>query len=288
MATKTTKSRKSTPAEPEAIEEMEEIESPSVADDPEEFITFKRTHFYSVLVVLAFAVGLLLGYVLWGGKAAVAATTTVAANQGPVYIEVTPQPTATPLPVVYDIDTDGFPSLGPADAPITIVEFSDYQCPYCWRWHVQVYDALMKAYPDQIRFVYRNFPLSFHQNAMAGAEAALCAGDQNVYWEYHDLLFDNQESMNNQAGTVLEQSFYNDLAASLNLDVPAFEECMTSHKYQGNIQADMEYAASLPYDSTGEPAVGGTPTFFINGHRLGGAYPIEYFAQIIDAELANQ
>jgi protein-disulfide isomerase len=275
-----TKSKKSTIE----IEEPFEEEIPAV-EDPEEYVTFKRSHFYSVLVVLAFAVGLLLGYVIWGRTSAV---TAVAAEQGPIYVEVTPLPTSTPEPVVYDIETEGFPSIGPADAPITIVEFSDYQCPYCWRWHVQVYDALMEAYPNQIRFVYRNFPLSFHQNAMPGAEAALCAGDQNAYWEYHDLLFDNQESMNNQAGTVLEQSFYNDLAASLNLDVAAFESCMTSHKYQEFIQADMEYAASLPFDSTGEAAVGGTPSFFINGHRLGGAYPIEYFVQIIDAELAKQ
>ena len=277
-----TKTRKSTPV---IEEEFPEEEAPAV-QDPEEFVTFKRSHFYSVLVVLAFAVGLLVGYVVWGRGAV---TATVAANnEGPIYVEVTPRPTATPVPVVYEIETEGFPSLGPADAPITIVEFSDYQCPYCWRWHVQVYDALMEAYPNQIRFVYRNFPLSFHQNAMPGAEAALCAGDQNAYWEYHDLLFDNQELMNNQSGTVLEQSFYNDLAASLELDVATFESCMTSHKYLEFIQKDMEYAASLPYDSTGEPGVGGTPTFFINGHRLGGAYPIEYFVQIIEAELANK
>lgn len=274
-----TKSRKSTPV----IEEQEYEEIPSIQEDPEEFITFKRSHFYSVLVVLAFAVGILVGYVAWGRNS----TATVAAEQGPVYIEVTPRPTATPLPVVYDIDTEGFPSLGPEDAPITIVEFSDYQCPYCYTWHVQVYDALMEAYPGKIRFVYRNFPLSFHQNAMPGAEAALCAGDQNAYWEYHNLLFDNQESMNNQSGTVLEQSFYNDLAASLSLDVPSFESCMTSRKYEDFIQNDMAYAASLPFDSTGEAAVGGTPTFFINGHRLGGAYPIEYFVQIIESELSK-
>lgn len=277
-----TKSRKSTPVIEE--EQFEEEEIPTV-QDTEEFITFKRSHFYSVLVVLAFAVGLLVGYVVWGRATPTA--TVVSAEQEPVYIEVTPQPTATPVPVVYDIETEGFPSRGPEDAPITIVEFSDYQCPYCYRWHLQVYDALMEAYPDKIRFVYRNFPLSFHQNALPGAEAALCAGDQNAYWEYHDLLFANQDSMNNQSGMVLEQSFYNDLASSLNLDVPAFEECMTSRKYEEFIQKDMQYAATLPFDSNGEPAVGGTPTFFVNGHRLGGAYPIEYFVQIIEAELAK-
>lgn len=287
MPTKTTKSKKIAPAIEETFEQEETLES---LKDPGDFVTFKSSHFYSVLVVLAFAVGLLLGYVIWG-RAAPAAVPAVAAapaaDQGPVYIEVTPQPTAIPEPVVYDIETEGFPSLGPDDAPITIVEYSDYQCPYCYRWHIQVYDALMAAYPDKIRFVYRNFPLSFHQNAMPAAEAALCAGDQNAYWEFHELLFDNQEAMNNQSGSVLEQSFYNDLAASVNLDVPTFEACMTSHKYTEFIQKDMEYAASLPYDSNGEAAVGGTPTFFVNGYRLGGAYPLEYFVQIIDSELAK-
>ncbi|MBM3126724.1 MAG: DsbA family protein [Chloroflexi bacterium] len=266
-----TKTKKSTPA----IEQ----ELPG----EEEFVIFRRTHFYSVLVVLAFAVGLLVGYVAWGRDTAV----TVAAPAPAAAQPVVQTPQATPVPVVYEIETDGFPSLGPADAPITIVEFSDYQCPFCYRWHVQVYDALMQAYPDQIRFVYRNFPLSFHQNAFPAAEAALCAGDQDAYWEYHAVLFDNQDALNNQAGTVLEQSTYSQYASDLGLDAAAFDECMTSRKYQQFIQDDMAYASSLPNDSTGEPAVGGTPTFFINGYRLGGAYPIEYFKQIIDAELGN-
>lgn len=284
MPTKTTKTTK--PKKSTAIEEtFEQEDAFGATDNSGEFVTFKSSHFYSVLVLLAFAVGIFLGYVIWGRSQP--APVAVAADQGPVYIEVTPQPTAAPEPIVYDIETEGFPSLGPDDAPITIVEFSDYQCPFCWRWHVQVYDALMEAYPDQIRFVYRNYPLSFHQNAYPAAEAALCAGDQNAYWEYHNLLFDNQEPLNNQAGSVLEQSFYNDLAASLELDVTTFELCMTAGKYTEFIEQDMAYATSLPYDSNGEAAVGGTPTFFVNGYRLGGAYPIEYFVEIIEAELAK-
>jgi protein-disulfide isomerase len=146
---------------------------------------------------------------------------------------------------------------------------------------------LLAAYPGQIRFVYRNYPLSFHQNAFASAEAALCAGDQDSYWQFHAALFDAQDQLNNQAGTILEQAAYNQFAADLGLDVAAFEECMTSHKYQQAILDDMAYANGLPADTNGEAAVGGTPTFFINGYRLGGAYPIEYFQQIIDSELAK-
>ena len=268
----------------EPVIEYDEVEEEEAAEGSEEYVTFKKSHFYSVLVVLAFAVGLFVGYVAWGRNSA---GITAASQAGPVMVPVTVTPQPTPQPVVYDIKTDGAQSLGPADAPITVVEFSDYQCPYCYRWHIQVYKDLLAAYPDKIRFVYRNFPLSFHQNAFASAEAALCGGDQGAYWKFHDLLFDNQTLLNDQAGTVLEQANYNQFAADLGLDVAVFERCMTGHKYKQAILDDMAYASSLPNDSTGETAVGGTPTFFINGHRLGGAYPIEYFKQIIDAELAN-
>jgi protein-disulfide isomerase len=258
---------------------IEPVESPSVQPPVvnEDTVTFKRSHFYAVLTVLAFAAGVLVGYVAWG----------YGTPSAPAVAQVVVQTPTAPEPRVYDIKTDGYPSLGPKDAPITVVEFSDYQCPYCYRWHEQVYKPLLAAYPGKIRFVYRNFPLSFHQNAFASAEAALCAGDQNAYWKFHDVLFDNQATLNNQAGTVLDQTAYNQFAQGLGLDVTTFEKCMTSHKYQQFIMDDVNYASSLPPDSNGEAAVGGTPTFFINGHRLGGAYPIEYFKQIIDAELAK-
>ena len=273
----TTKSKEDTPAIESEVEEEKVIERV-----PEETITFKLSHFYSVLVVLAFAVGILVGYVAWGRNPTVTAAAPAAAQQPGAQI---PQP--TPVPVIYNIETKGAPSLGPDDAPIVIVEFSDYQCPYCSHWHDQVYTPLLAAYPGKIRFVYRNFPLPFHQNAFASAEAALCSGDQNAYWKFHDVLFGNQALLNNQAGTVLDQAAYNKFASDLGLDVTSFEACMTSHKYKKTIEDDMAYANSLQPDSNGDAAVGGTPTFFINGHRLGGAYPIEYFKQIIDAGLSK-
>ncbi len=278
MATK-----KSTPI----IEIEEEDEEDTILESPEEYVKFKASHFYAVLVVFAFAAGILVGYFAWGRSV----TTTFVQQPAGVPAAGAPQPQAAAKPVIYNIETKGYPSLGPADAPITIVEFSDYQCPYCHKWYVETYGALMAAYPGKIRFVYRNYPLGFHQNAQAAAEAALCAGDQDKYWEFHEILFDNQQLLNNQAGTVLEQADYNKMAADVNLNTAAFEECMTSRKYEQFIKDDMAYAASLPpdYDANGqaESAVGGTPSFFINGHRLGGAYPLEYFKQIIDAELAS-
>jgi protein-disulfide isomerase len=253
------------------------IHSPPVIQ--EDTVTFKTSHFYSVLVVLAFAAGILIGYAAWGRQE----PQTVFVPQN---VPVQPAAaTAVPEPRIYEIETDGYPSTGPADAPITIVEFSDYQCPFCARWHNEQWERLQAAYPNQIRFVYRNFPLGFHPNAMPAAEAALCAGDQDAYWPYHDRLFVEQPVLNDAVGTVLELATYSQYAADLGLDVATFEECMNTHKYQQFIQDDLAYASSLPADTDGSPAVGATPTFFINGRRLVGAYPIESFRPIIDALL---
>ena len=254
---------------------VEEMYEPAVKQ--EETLTFKATHFYAALVVLAFAIGILIGYVVWGRTPA--APTVVAA----------PAVVATPtLEVVqYNVPVEGFPSLGPEDAPITIVEFSDYQCPYCTRWHEETYQPLLDAYPGQIRFVYRNYPLPFHQNAMLSAQAALCAGDQDQYWAYHDRLFAEKDLINNPEGTTLETAKYVEFAADLALDTTAFEACLTGEKYKQFVEDDMNFTATLPTEN-GEPAVGGTPTFFINGRRLVGAYPLSFFKQIIDEQLAAQ
>ncbi|MCJ7435402.1 MAG: DsbA family protein [Anaerolineales bacterium] len=246
----------------------------------EDAFIFKRSHFYSVLVVLAFAVGIFVGYMAWGFN------TAPASSLPPVGIAEAPAPAVMPAPVIYDIPTEGFPSIGPADAPITIVEFSDYQCPYCARWHDDTYKALMDAYPGKIRFVYRNYPLPFHQNAMLSAQAALCAGDQNSYWQYHDKLFVEKNLMNDQTGATLGVDAYVTFAGDLNLDTATFEECLASEKYKQFVEDDANSTADLPPEN-GEAAVGGTPTFFINGHRLVGAVPLSYFQQIIDPELAQ-
>jgi protein-disulfide isomerase len=250
---------------------------PVIKED--ETVTFKATHFYAVLVVLAFAVGILVGYFAWGRTPAAPAAAAAPPSA--------PQAAVTPTleHVTYNIPTEGFPSFGPADAPITIVEFSDYQCPYCTRWHEDTYQPLLQAYPGKIRFVYRNFPLSFHQNAMMGAEAALCAGDQGQYWQMHDKLFAEKDLMNNAQGTTLGVADFVTFATDIGLDGSAFETCVSSGKYKAEIQADVDFANSLPPEN-GEPAVSGTPTFFINGTRLVGAYPLSTFKQIIDAQLA--
>lgn len=226
-------------------------------------VTFKRSHFYSVLVVLAFFIGILVGYMAWGRG-----SRAVAANQNTAQTAPTEQPFRR-----YDIPTEGFYSIGPENAVITIVEFSDFQCPYCQKWHDQVYESLMAAYPGKIRLVYRNFPLAqIHPQAMAAAEASLCAGEQDAYWQYHDKLFENSAALNDD--------IYASLAADLGLDTTAFETCMTGHKYQSEIEADMQFSIDLGIQST--------PTFFVNGIPFVGAQPLSNFQQLIDNELAGK
>lgn len=162
------------------------------------------------------------------------------------------------------------PSRGPADAQITIVEFSDFECPFCSRAHGTV-EEVMRNYAGKVKLVFRQMPLGMHPNAFKAAEASLCAHDQGRFWEYHDVLFKNREKL-----TV------NDLkqhATQLGLDAAKFGECLDSGKMATTVREDMKAAESV--------GVSGTPAFFINGVFLNGAVPIQDFKEVIDAELAG-
>jgi len=158
---------------------------------------------------------------------------------------------------------------GPSSAPIEVIEFSDFQCPYCYRSNPTVKQVL-STYGDRIRFVYRNYPLANHPNARPAAEAAQCAAEQGQFWAYHDRLFANQSKLSDGD---LKQS-----AAALGLDTGRFNACVDSHKYQERVEADIK--------AGNEAGVNGTPAFFINGRMLSGAQPFEEFKRIIDEELA--
>ena len=232
-------------------------------------VTFKKSHFYSVLVVLAFAVGILVGYVAWGRDTAVAAAPAAAAA-----VAQQPAAAATAVPQYrrYEIPTDGYPSLGPDDAEIVIVEFSDFQCPFCRKFHDETYQSLLDAYPGQIRFVYRNLPLtSIHPNAMPSAIASLCANDQDAYWDYHEKLFSSE---------TLDEATYIQYATDLDLNVDTFTACLSDGSHDAFIQEDMQFALDLGVQST--------PTFFVNGLAIVGAQPLTNFQQIIDKELAGE
>jgi protein-disulfide isomerase len=236
--------------------------SPEPPVKPAETFTFKATHFYAVLVVLAFAVGILIGYLAWGRTPPAA----------PVAAEPPAMPTSAPQYVRYKIPTDGYPSLGPADAPITLVEFADFQCPYCRQWEQQTYQPLLQAYPGKIRIVYRDFPLtSIHPNAMPAAEAGQCANEQGKFWAYHDKLFGGED---------LSDDIYKQYAQEVGLDMTKFNDCVTTHKYAKQIQADSDFATNLGINST--------PTFFVNGLAIIGAQPMTAFTNVIDKELAGE
>ena len=238
--------------------------------EPEDTVTFKRSHFYSVLVVLAFAAGILVGYVAWGAEAAQSTQTADQAN-GPVAAGA-PLATQEPQYTRYDIPTQGAYAFGPENAPITIVEFSDFQCPYCRRWHEEVYGPLLAAYPGKIRMVYRHLPLtSIHPDALPAAEAVMCAGEQDAFWPYHEKLFSSE---------TLGSEIYTQYARDLSLDMTSFETCMADHKYQEAVQIDTDFAIDLGIRST--------PTFFINGLPVVGAQPLDVFKQVIDKELAGE
>jgi len=165
------------------------------------------------------------------------------------------------------------PVFGPEDAPITIIEFSDYECPYCRKWHIEVWPRLQEAYPDQIRLVYRDFPLTnIHENATPAASAANCARDQDRFWEFNEMLFSMENALN--------RSGYQAYAEELALDMVAFTECLDSGRYNDEVMADFEFAANLGVNST--------PTFFVNGIPVVGAQPFDKFSQLIDQELAGE
>jgi protein-disulfide isomerase len=163
------------------------------------------------------------------------------------------------------------PTKGPADAKVTIVEFSDFQCPYCQAAFSTV-DQLMQQYAGKVKLVFRQFPLPIHNQAEKAAEASLCAADQNKFWEYHDLLFRNQKK--------LDVSDLKAHAASAGLDATKFAQCLDSGEKKKQVDADLEAGQAA--------GVNGTPAFFINGVFLNGALPIEEFKKVIDPELASR
>ena len=163
------------------------------------------------------------------------------------------------------------PTRGPKDARVTIVEFSDFECPYCGSAHDTV-EQVMTTYAGKVRLVYRQFPLSFHPHAAKAAEASLCAADQGKFWEYHDVLFKNQKK--------LEATDLKAHASEVGLHAQKFGQCLDSGDKKKAVDADQQAGLAA--------GVGGTPAFFINGIFLNGAQPIDEFKKVIDGELASK
>ena len=175
-----------------------------------------------------------------------------------------PEPELPILPVSADDD----PSTGPSGAPITIVEFSDFQCPYC-KLSVPVVKEVLAKYPGKVRVVYRDYPGPNHPYAQQAAEAAQCAGEQGKFWEYHDILFDRQT-----AGTGWD---FSGLAKELGLQLNHFATCLKTGRYREEVAKDLRDGFKLGISST--------PTFFVNGRPLVGARSFVDFQALIDTVL---
>jgi protein-disulfide isomerase len=167
-------------------------------------------------------------------------------------------------------DLPGRPYLGPANAPVTFVEFTDYECPFCGRYFQETYPTLLAVYGDRIKFAIRNFPLmSIHPRAAKAAEAAECAADQDRFWEYHDMLFENQDAL----GVASLKQY----ATDLGLSRVRFAECLDSGEKAAVVAADVRDGRAY--------MLNGTPTFFVNGRRIVGAQPLAVFELYIEQAL---
>lgn len=176
-------------------------------------------------------------------------------------------------PPRFAVNSAGHPWTGGADAPVTVVEFSDFQCPYC-RAAESTVNAMRAKYGERIKFIYMDFPLSFHQHAMDAARAGQCAAKQDKFWPYHDAIFADQSKL---SGTDLKAT-----AKKLGLDAKKFDACFDQDQPDREIKAEQAEGESL--------GVTGTPTFFINGREVVGAQPLQKLAEVIDDETvaANQ
>lgn len=188
-------------------------------------------------------------------------------------------PVAGETTVAVSADDDAF--LGKENAPIVVIEFSDFQCPFCRKMWRDTLPQLKKEYIDtgKVKFVYRDFPLDFHPGAMPAAQGADCAREEGQFWEMHDKIFGEQDKQ----GTGTIQFGIKEVkqwAAAIGLDTKKFNQCLDSGKYDGEVKDDLKDGQAA--------GVTGTPNTFVNGRKLNGALPYESFKSLIEEELNKQ
>jgi protein-disulfide isomerase len=234
----------------------------------------KFTFTLNVPVAILIAAVMVTGAILYIGRG----------SGGTAAIAPTQQPSPTPIKDPTTLLGPNDPSLGNANAKVTIVEFTDFECPYCRSFFIGAYPQLKKDYIDtgKARLVFRNFPLPFHDAAKPAALAALCANDQGKFWQMHDEIFTEQQKQEPTMTQVTKTISFTpaDLktwAAKIGLDMQQFNQCVSSNKYTKQIDADTAAGTGFSVD--------GTPTFFINGQVLVGAQPFSAFKTLIDAAL---
>jgi len=188
--------------------------------------------------------------------------------------------------IPLEISADNDPIIGNPDAPITIIEFSDFQCPFCARFHIQTLPTIMEEYIEKgdVKLVFRDFPLqSIHPNAVPASVSAECANEQGKFKEMHDILFEKQNEWSNLE-TVYAIELFNQYSEQINLEQEQFTSCLSTAKYVKEIQNDLNDGRTY--------GITGTPGFFIGNQEIGfvelkGAQPFESFKKVIDSQLGN-
>lgn len=198
-----------------------------------------------------------------------------------------PDPSQLPTPVptsIQNLSLGNSPFLGKANAQVSLVEYSDFQCPFCESFFANTLSHLKTEYIDtgKLKLVYKQFPLEFHPNAKPAAIASECAGEQNKFWPYHDTLFSNQSSWESLTGNQTRAALIN-YATNLGLNTKTFQDCYDAKKYEDKINNDISQGSML--------GVSGTPSFFVGNDQknftsIEGAQPFESFKQIIDQKLS--
>ncbi|MGE0520273.1 MAG: DsbA family protein [Candidatus Binatia bacterium] len=177
--------------------------------------------------------------------------------------------------IAAKIKTDGNPVRGPKDAKVTIVEYSDFQCPYCARAHQTISDQVMKEYDGKVKLVYKNFPLGFHKWAEPAGVAGECAFEQDpdAFWKLYDFMFDNQQQITPENVKAKSE----EALKGTKVDMAKWNDCYDNKKTLEKVKADMAEGQSV--------GVTGTPAFLINGRKISGAQPFQNFKAVIDDEL---
>jgi protein-disulfide isomerase len=268
-------------------------------DDNSNPVTLKRSYF-NIMVVVAIAALMVSsffgGYILSAKTSGLGGTNTIVQQGGEQQQQPSsaaapsPPPTTAPAgeqqppapPKVQSVSIeDGDPIKGKPDAPITMVEFADFQCPFCARYAIDTFPQIEKEYisSGKVKYVYKDFPLDFHPNAKPAAVAAECANEQGKFWEYHGVLFKNQTTWENQDANSTAATTFKNYAADLGLNTADFNTCFDAKEPQAKIDKDTQVGSQY--------GVTGTPTFYVGNEKAGytqlvGAQPFTTFKTTID------
>lgn len=227
------------------------------------------------LVILSFFLGMLFNKVMYLEQAAKNSQGNTAAAAGQQ------APTVAAPPQYVDVEVGKLPLLGDKNAKVTIVEFSDLQCPFCKAYVDDTHAQIKKNYIDtgKVKFAFRHYPLStIHPLAQMAGEATECANEQGKFWEMHDKIFEDQDTWSPKAEADAKTAF-GEYAGELGLDTDKFLACLDEEKYAQNVKDDLAAGQAVQVD--------GTPAFFVNGYRITGAMPYSEFEKIIEQELSK-